>query len=123
MSSKRTPTELRSDQSAPGANGADKLHALIRNCAEIPIQVREAKLARIDERLIDDSMIRFLTDHRALEHHGETQAGILQRRLDALSPYVGQTLVCVLIVLPGVSYTIEIDLALERIVHWEWQAA
>lgn len=97
----------------------DVLRASIRKCSDIPVQVREADFTRIDERKIDTSLLRLITE-TGEPKSADDQA--IRRRMDSLSPFAGQTLVCVVITLPGVSYTIEIDPTDERVVHWEWRA-
>jgi len=71
--------------------------------------------------MIDASLLQFLTEHGTPGVNDLTQAARRERRAAALSPYVGKVLVCVLIMLPGVKYTIEVDADEERVVHWEWQ--
>ncbi len=95
---------------------------MIRRCTDIPAKISEAKFARVDERKIDESLLRLLTEHCESENHDEAIATARKRRFEALSPYLDVTLICILIVLPGVRYTIEIDPVDDRIVHWEWQA-
>ncbi len=100
----------------------ERLRAIIDKCTEIPPQVRAAEFTRADERVLDESLLEFLT---RLQPHGpddDARAAAMRRRAEALAPYVGHTLVCVLITLPGVRYTIEVDPVEERVVHWEWQA-
>jgi len=96
---------------------------MISDCDDIPSAVSEASFNRVDERQIDDSFLQLLTEYWAKCTSNDAMAATIKRRIDALSPYLGRTLVCVLIRLPGVSYTIEIDPTAERIVHWEWQSA
>ena len=99
----------------------DRLRSIITDCADIPEQVREARFTRIDERGIDESLLGFLTQNFKSGVDDSVQAARLKRRADALSPYLGKTLACVLIMLPGVRYTIEVDCCASRVVHWEWQ--
>jgi hypothetical protein len=115
-----------SAQSNDGSALADELSSdlreLIRTCPDIPDQVREAEFSRIDERVIDEALLVFLTEHCPPAGNDDEQAAALRRRIEALAPYLGRSLVCVLIRMPGVSYTIEIDLTNEHVVHWEWHA-
>lgn len=101
----------------------DWLRALIENCADLPKLVREAEFARIDERMLDDSLFQFLSENRAGDARDQATSIRVQRRIQALTPYVGQSLICVSIRLPGVGYTIEVDPVDKCIVHWEWLAA
>lgn len=110
------------DEPSEETSWPDRVRAIIQNCADIPQLVREAQLARVDERIIDDSLFRFLTERSITVTDDEVQMVKRQRRTKALSPYLGRSLVCVLITLPGVRYTIEVDTAEERVVYWEWQA-
>lgn len=105
----------------PEKGWQDCLRAMIEKCTDIPPQVRKAELARVDERVLDDSLFRFLTQHVPPGSDDTARSAAIQRRAEALSPYLGRTLVCVLITLPGVRYTIEVDPDEERVVHWEWQ--
>ena len=98
------------------------LRALIIRCTDIPAEISEAKFARVDERKIDESLLRLLTERFESESDDEAMATARKRRFEALSPYLDRNLICVLILLPGVRYTIEIDPVDDRIVHWEWQA-
>lgn len=111
-----------SDHTADQGTGRqDRLRSIIRTCTDIPPQVREAQFTRVDERVIDAPLLRVLAEHYAPGANDEAQAARRGKRAAALSPYLGKMLVCVLILLPGVRYTIEIDMDDERVVHWEWQ--
>ena len=94
----------------------------MENCPDIPIQVRAAKVAYADDRVLDGSLFQRITQNCGRSAGDELQTVIVQRRIDALTPFIGRRLVCLVITLPGVSYTIEIDPSDERIIHWEWQA-
>ena len=87
---------------------------------DIPEVVRCAKITYAEERILDDSLFRRLTQPGSA---GESQAATTKRRNDALEPFVGRRLVCLVFALPGARYTVEIDAQDERIVHWEWQPA
>lgn len=99
------------------------IRSLIMSCSDLPLQVREAEIARVDERLLDDSLFRILSEDKTADADDQAAQVRVQRRMQALSPYLGRKLICVSIRLPGVGYTIEIDPVDERIVHWEWQVA
>ena len=111
------------DESEQNESWMRHLRALIKNCTAIPSEISEAKFSRVVERKIDESLLRYLTDNGDHENGDEELAPETQCRLQALSPYLDRTLICVLIRLPGVHYTIEIDPTDDRVVHWEWQAA
>lgn len=118
------PTRPEIDGEAASATSqTGKLRALIRQCPEIPEPVTRARIAFVKERLIDESVVRGITEHFGPGAPDEAQASRLARRREAISPYLGRRLVCVLITLPGVRYTIEIDPSDERIVHWECQTS
>ncbi len=112
-------------RSAPATESATsemtRLHALIENCPDIPAQVRHAEVSFVDDRTLDDSLFRIITGNGGQTAANEPHATSVQRRIDSLTPYIGRRLVCLVIRLPGVRYTIEIDPAHERIVHWECQ--
>ena len=99
------------------------LRTLIKNCKAIPSEISEAKFSRVVERKIDESLLHYLTENGHPDSGEEELAPETRRRLEALSPYLDRTLICILIRLSGVHYTIEIDPTNDRIVHWEWQAA
>lgn len=96
----------------------DHLRDLISKCPDIPAEISQAKFARVIEREIDRRFLELFT-----ENEQEPMSPTMQRRLDVLSSYLGQTLICVMIRLPGVAYTIEIDPEQDRLVHWEWHPA
>lgn len=113
--------KLPEDTVEQGGCSEDRLRTIITACADIPAPVREARFTRIDERVIDESLLTFLTEHFTSGLDDDVQSARIRRRAEALSPYLGKTLACVLIVLPGVRYTIEVDCCAGRVVHWEWQ--
>ncbi|NOX68820.1 MAG: hypothetical protein GXP15_06520 [Gammaproteobacteria bacterium] len=98
-----------------------RLHTLVENCPDIPIQAREADVAHVEDRLFDDSLFRKITENTGQGVTEGSEADSMQRRVESLAPFIGRRLVCMVIRLPGVRYTIEIDPMEERIVHWEWQ--
>ena len=113
--------ELPEDAVEQGGCSENRLRSIIAACADIPAPVREARFTRVDERVIDESLLSLLTEHVALALDDDVQTARIKRRAEALSPYLGKTLACVLIMLPGVRYTIEVDCCAGRVVHWEWQ--
>ena len=110
------------DESEQNESWTRHLRALIKNCKAIPSEISEAKFSRVVERKIDESLLRYLTENGDPDSSDEELAPATKRRLEALSPYLDRTLICIQIRLPGVNYTIEIDPKNDRIVHWEWQA-
>ncbi len=114
-------TALSENSQERGNCNEEKLRSIIAGCADIPPQVREAPFTRVDERVIDEALLKFLTEYGLPGVDDELHSARLKRRAEALTPYLGSTLVCVLIMLPGVRYTIEVDCCEARVVHWEWQ--
>lgn len=98
----------------------DRLREIILETSKIPEAVAASEFTRVDERNLDDALFRILTDRHPSASISATSPRIIERRADALYPYVGRTLVCVLISLPGVRYTVEVDPNEKRVVHWEW---
>ena len=99
-------------------NSTDHLRELIKKCPDIPAEVSDAQFSRVIERKIDRPFLQLFT-----ENGQDSLSPTMQRRLDVLSSYLDQTLICVMIRLPGVAYTIEIDPKEDRLVHWEWHPA
>jgi uncharacterized protein YqeY len=99
-------------------DSTDYLRSLIKKCPDIPAEIGEAQFTRVIERKIDQPFLQLFT-----ENGQESLSPTMQQRLDVLSAYLDQTLICVMIRLPGVSYTIEIDPKEDRLVHWEWHPA
>jgi len=99
-------------------NSTDHLRSLIRKCPDIPAEICEAQFTRVIERKIDRPLLQLFT-----EDGQDPSCPTMQHRIDVLSSYLDRTLICVLIRLPGVAYTIEIDPEEDRLVHWEWHPA
>ncbi len=94
---------------------------VIRSCSELPFEVRTAKFTQLEEHLIDECLLVRLTSQSSLDDDAIDLVERFQSRQDSLVPYLGSTLTCVFIRLPGVHYTIEIDPITMMVVHWEWQ--
>jgi hypothetical protein len=99
------------------------LREIVQNCSELPCQVKIAEFTYVEERLIDETLLHRLSSYQATDDGPSEWVIRLRRRREALSSYLGTNLVCVLIRLPGVQYTIEVDPVLQNVVHWEWQVA
>ena len=84
--------------------------------SSLPKAVKEAPISKIIEHLIDDEEIERLTNPG---HDCPADRDLIEKRRQALSQYKGRELVCILILLPGVRYTIEIDIDAEKVVYWE----
>ena len=89
--------------------------------SNLPKEVKTARIAYTNERLINETEISRLTEPTLLEKDDPKYIERLRNRRKALSAYLGSSLVCVLIRYPGVCYTIEIDPIYHSVVHWEWQ--
>jgi hypothetical protein len=91
--------------------------------SNLPKDVRPAAITQVFERLMDAEEIARLTEpHQPLTDNSEYLERLRIRRV-ALSSNRDSVLVCALIRLPGVVYTVEINPRDESIVHWEWQRA
>ena len=99
------------------------LREIVQNCSELPCQVKIAEFTYVEERLIDEILLYRLSSYQATDDGSPDWVTRLRRRREALSSYLGKDLVCVLIRLPGVQYTIEVDPVSQNVVHWEWQVA
>ena len=101
----------------------DRLRRIILDYEKIPEAVALADFTRVDERQFDETLFRILTNQYPGMQSGTTSEKIIKRRSDSLYPYIGRDLTCILISLPGVRYTIEVDQAEEKVVYWEWHGA
>ena len=99
------------------------LRAIIKANDTLPHAVKTAAFTRVDERLMDRTLLTYLSGSCRDDSIGEEWESRRRARHAALSTYLGHTLHCVFIRLPGGHYTIEIDTDEQGIIHWEWQAA
>jgi hypothetical protein len=95
----------------------DDLRSVLRATTRLPSLVIEANFSNIYDRVLDEATIAALTDPSALP--GEISDELCKKRKNALMPYLGKRLIGVLINLPGVLYTVEIDPSLKKVIHWE----
>lgn len=107
------------DRSAPDSLDIES----ILHRSNLPKDVKTALDFQVFERLMDAEEIARLTDPSRFQQDGSEYVERLQVRRKVLGVYLESTLLCVLIRLPGVTYTIEIDPVAQQIVHWEWQRA
>ena len=91
--------------------------------SNLPQIVRTSPVSQMFERLIDANEISRLTELGPNEKDNAERIERLRIRREALTKHLGSSLTCVLVRLPGVLYTIEIDPINWSIVHWEWQQA
>ena len=97
--------------------------AVIAGFDELPEEVRTARIARAEGRLLDRTLFAQLISQPSPPAMEVGWSSRILKREEALLPYVGKILFCVLIRLPGVQYTVEVDPAAKTVVHWEWQSA
>lgn len=109
---RRLETETREQRDA-------RLRAIVQANGGIPPLVAAADFLRVDERVLDETLFRLLTDRHPNASIAATSPEVIERRADALYPYLGRRLICILIALPGVRYTIEVDARDECVAHWE----
>jgi hypothetical protein len=88
--------------------------------SQLPATVIAAAFTKVYGRVLDDRTIAVITDPSSSAQEDADQR--CQLRKKTLVPYKGRRLICVLISLPGVIYTVEIDPFLHRVIHWEFQA-
>ncbi len=91
--------------------------------SNLPKEVRKAAISQVFERLMDAAEIARLTAPHPPQSDNSEYLERLRIRLEALIANKDSVLICALIRLPGVVYTIEINPRDESIVHWEWQRA
>lgn len=110
---------LNSAEPDPGSADLEltDLRSVLRATTTLPSLVVEAKFSGVFDRVLDEASIAALTDPSALP--GGISDERCGARKKALMPYSGKRLMGVLINLPGVLYTIEIDPSLKKVVHWE----
>ena len=124
-SSRDTPPK-NAEGSADGlpepSNGYDDVNAevcaIIQQFDELPKIIRMAEISGIVERRIDRQLIDTLETRAPV---GITGGNSARMRKASLLPYLGRRLTRVLIRLPSIQYTIEIDRKKGQVVHWEWR--
>lgn len=97
------------------------LRAIIQQFDELPESVRDADIARIDGRPLDKNLFTQLISQPPPPNSEIGWSTRILKREESLLPYLGQVLFCILIRLPGVQYTVEVDPVTKTVVHWEWQ--
>ena len=95
---------------------------IIRAFDGLPEFVRYAKFGQVNERILDSKMFEMIVSQRPVRAAEADWAGRLRRRHEALHPHIGKKLACAFVRLPGVHYTIEVDVEACEVVYWEWQA-
>ena len=96
--------------------------SIIREFPELPEAARAAEFARIEGRQLNRRLLRQLISQVPPPGSAVGWSTRILKREESLLPHLGKQLYCVLIRLPGVQYTLEVDIESRAIVHWEWQA-
>lgn len=113
------PSYQQFDSELPTLDALDIRSILLSS--DLPDTVKTAPVAQTHERLMDSEEIDRLTNpHQPQTAHSDNSERLRIRR-EALIANKDSILVCILIRLPGVVYTIEINPEMDAIVHWEWQ--
>jgi hypothetical protein len=100
-----------------------ELRSIIGRFEELPDTVRLAGFTRIDRRQLGDELLAaLLNQQQPPSCQGDWELRLRKRR-ESLVGLRGKMLCCVFIRLPGVHYTIEVDLEKRAVVYWEWQHA
>ena len=97
--------------------------AIIRAHSELPPAARGARPRRIEVRTMTRRLLRQLIAQAPPPNSPPGWSTRILNREESLAAHIGSTLYCVLIRLPGVHYTLEIDPEAQQVVHWEWQPA
>ena len=96
---------------------------MIRGLEELPEFVRHASFTQVSEQLLDSNLFNTIVSQVPDLGVDEDWPDRLRRRHDALLPHLDKMLTRVFIQLPGVHYTIEVDLDSRNVVYWEWRAS
>ena len=75
----------------------------------------------VSDRILNADLYRSILAQKKTSGTDDEWTARLERRRKNLQKFVGHRLICVLMRLPGVHYTIEIDPSHFSVVHWEWQ--
>lgn len=126
--SRDTPPENADGLPAP-SEGYDDVNtevcAIIQQFDELPKIIRLAEISEIVERRVDRRLIDVMIDDTMIDRpRPDIARGRSSRRHErkaSLLRYLGRRLTCVVIRLPSVQYTIEIDRKKGQVVHWEWR--
>ena len=118
------PKEISPTKGSPRFSDDDKNDPTdaVRRFGDLPDFVRHAKFRQVSERVLDSKLFESIVSQRPFRATESHWADRLQRRHEALQPYIGRVLACVYVRLPGVHYTIEVDVESCEVVYWEWQA-
>ena len=103
-------------------NRALDLRSIIKESIDLPAEVLRADFSHVYDRILDQTVYSSLTTPSSSETETLESSERYHRRREALTPYLDKRLICVCIRLPGIVYSIEIDPAAEKVIHWEWQS-
>lgn len=112
-----------SERVAPDSEAEKNVDGVVRTSMQLPDFVRHAERRQIIERILDARLFRALITQKPTGVSGKDWDERLKRRRIALQPYLGMRLACVFVRLPGVHYTIEVDVKSGEVAYWEWQVA
>ena len=105
-----------------GDEGTNGPAEAVRAFEELPDFVRHAKFRQVNERTLDAKLFETIVSQRPIRDDVTDWPDRLKRRHEALQPHIGRVLACVYVRLPGVHYTIEVDVEYCEVVYWEWEA-
>ena len=97
------------------------VRSIVCSCVDLPDSIKNAPTMCLTTRVLDRALFDSLTLPTDEDNAGVDGVRLAKRRR-ALADHVGRTLTCAYGHLPGMHYTIEIDLQSTLIVHWEWQS-
>ena len=95
------------------------LRSIMAASGTLPPTVVAAGFSKIYDRILDNQTIASLTNPSSYAQEDADQR--CRQRKKALIPYGGKRLICVVVSLPGIIYTVEIDPCLRKVIHWECQ--
>jgi len=98
------------------------LRKILESDARIPASVRNASFSRCQERVLEEHELHELLAQEPPKGAAEDWLGRLQRRSEALTPFIGHRLCCVFIQLPGTHFTAEISAIAGKLVYWEFES-
>ena len=98
-----------------------ELRRVLRQCKDLPEEVRVAKFTRVEQRRLDEALLTtLLSQCPPAICHEDWDLRLLKRK-QSLRKHLDKVLHCIFIQLPGVHYTIEVDLEARAVAYWEWQ--
>lgn len=98
------------------------LQSIVRSFSRLPSDIRTAAFAHVEGRLLNRELLDRLTSQFVPASEQDDWNDRIKNRKAALTPHLGKWLFCVVIRLPGVHYTIEVEYSSKQVVHWEWHA-